>query len=157
MQGRNPVSCDPQGEADSSDVWDTVVIRRHGAPPLRFAGRALCCGRDGDLSIRIWQAKAGGFILAHSVETPGGETASRHALAEEAMLALERYCRDLEAGEDIPVDIKPARRLHLADLLEEMARLSDWRRRFRNLAGATLDVFESRLETGTPKQAGGLG
>jgi hypothetical protein len=157
VQALTPASCDLPSDADPSDGWEMIVIRRHGAPPLRFAGRALCCGSDGDLSIRILQAKTGGFILAHSVETPGGETASRHALAEEAMLALEQYCRTLEAVDDIPIDVETSRRLHLADLLEEIARLFDWRRRFRTLAGETLDAFERRLDNVAPLQAGGLG
>jgi hypothetical protein len=87
-----------------------VVLRRLGGPPLRFAGRAPCASRDRDLSVRIWQAKTGGFVLAHSVEAPGAEAA------------------------DMKLDLRSAGRLHVADLLEDLARLSDWRRRFRVLA-----------------------
>jgi hypothetical protein len=134
-----------------SGSWETVVIRRHGAPPLRFAGRAVCAESDRDLSVRIWRAKMGGFILAHSVETPGAETASRHAEAEGVMRTLESFCRDLDASGDMPIDLRKAGRLHAADLLEEMARLSDWRRRFRALAGEVLDAFDGKLGAVAPE------
>ena len=101
---------------------------------------------DGELAIRIWEAKAGGFVLAHSVETPGRGTASRHARPGEVMQALEDYCRELEAPHGLPLDPEAVRRLHVSDLLEEIARLSTWRRRFRDLAGETLDAFERRLQ-----------
>jgi hypothetical protein len=133
-----------------------VVVGRNGAPPLRFAGCVICSVSDGRMAIRIWRAKAGGFVLAHSIEAPGAETASRHALAEEVMLALEGYCRDLGGAGELPVDLQTFRRLHVADLLEEIARLSDWRRRFRNLVGEALDAFEDQLSAGSPQHEEGV-
>ena len=156
VPARTQASCDPCSAADLSDDWDMVVIRRHGAPPLRFAGRLFCHGHDGDASVRIWQARTGGFILAHSLETPGRETSSRHAEAEEVMLTLEAYCRGLDTAADLPMDMRTARRLHMADLLEDLARLSDWRRRFRALAGEVLDRFEQQLSADAAQQAGGM-
>ena len=156
MPAQNSATRDLCSQTDPSDGWDMVVIRRLGAPPLRFAGRAVCSGRDGDLAVRIWRARTGGFVLAHSVETPGVEAASRHARGEDVMLALETYCRDLDASGDLPVDLRAARQLQLLDLLEDMARMADRRRRFSALVGETLDAFETQVGARSLQHAGGV-
>jgi hypothetical protein len=115
-----------------------VVVHRSAAPPLRFMGREVCGVADAGLWIRIWQVRSAGFVLAHGVED--GQRADRHPTAESAMAALEAYCARIEGLDDLP---ETPRRLHLSDLLEEAARLSQWRRRFRALAGEALDRFDA--------------
>lgn len=53
------------------DLWDMVVLGRHGQPPLRFKGqrlahlrRAMTCGAV--VFIDIWARKKGDFVLAYS-------------------------------------------------------------------------------------------
>ena len=157
MPARTSANRDLCSEADLSDGWDMVVIRRLGAPPLRFAGRELCSGRDGDLAIRIWAAKTGGYVLSHGLPTPGTMTASRHAAADEVMAALEAFCRDVAEAGPLPLDLASARRLHLADLLEEIARQADWQRRFSRLVGETLDSFETCVLSDATRHAGAEG
>jgi hypothetical protein len=115
-----------------------VVVHRTAAPPLRFMGREVCRVEDAGLWVRIWQVRSAGFVLSHTMED--GQRAERHPTVESAMTALEAFCAGIESLGDLPED-RP--RLHLVDLIEELARLSQWRRRFRALAGLALDRFDA--------------
>jgi hypothetical protein len=135
-----PAATSPSEAPGAPAGWDMVVVHRTAAPPLRFMGREVCRADDAGLWIRIWQVRSAGFVLAHAVEN--GQRADRHPSADSAMTALEAYCAHIDGLGDIPE--APAR-LHLSDLLEEVARLSGWRRRFRVLAGQALDRFDAWL------------
>ena len=48
------------------DPWAMRVVRRAGAPPLRFKGRQLFhCGL-GALFVTLWRRKKGDFVLSYS-------------------------------------------------------------------------------------------
>jgi hypothetical protein len=140
-----PAASDPSEVPGAADDWDMVAVHRRGAPPLRFAGREVCRAEDGGAWVRIWQVRSGGFVLAHAVEE--GQIAERFPSAEAAMTALEAYCARTDRLGNL---LEPPPRLDLADLLEEIARLMEWRRRFGVMAGEALDRFDSwlRQETG---------
>lgn len=120
-----------------------VVVRHHDKPPIRFLGREVVGLGDGNMSIRIWQAKTGGFVLAHALGDGSGQMVARHPTAGQAMTALEDYCRDLDADVAAPAGRPSAERLDIADLMEEVALRSERRRRFRRVAGAALDLFDA--------------
>jgi hypothetical protein len=145
----------PASDAMTGDAlpWETVVARRRGAPPLRFAGREVCRVEEAGLFVRIWRARSGGFVMAHSVED--GDTAERHATADAAMAALEGYCSALDDLGSLPEDLRAVRRLHLADLLDEVARLTLWRQRFRRLAGSALDLLDAWAALQPPQMTKG--
>lgn len=133
-----PAATDPSAAPGASGDWDMVVVQRTAAPPLRFMGRQVCGVEDGGLWVQIWQVRSAGFVLAHAAAD--GQRADRHPTAESAMAALEAYCAQIEGPDSLP---EAPWRLHLADLLEEVARLSQWRHRFRALAGQALDRFDA--------------
>jgi hypothetical protein len=132
---------DPFEAPGAPGGWDKVVLQRRDAPPLRFAGREVVRAEDRGIVVRIWQVKSGGFVLLHSRET--GQAAERHATVEDAMTALESYCGLLAAMGDAPEDATAPQRLHLVDLLEEVARTALWRQRFQMIAGTALDAFDA--------------
>lgn len=132
-----PAAVDPTDTPGALGAWDVIVVHRRGAPPLRFMGREVCRAEDVGVWVRFWQVRSGGFVLAHALEQ--GQFADRYASTDAAMAALEAFCARIDtAGE--PADLPP--RLALADLLEEVARLTGWRRRFRLVAGRALDLFD---------------
>jgi hypothetical protein len=131
---------DPFEAPGAPGGWDRIVLQRSDAPPLRFMGRQVVRAEDRGIAVGIWQVKSGGFVLHHTLEA--GQMAERHATAEEAMTALEDYCAVLLAMGDLPGDPAARQRLHLVDLLEEVARTALWRQRFRTVAGAALDAFD---------------
>jgi hypothetical protein len=142
-------SSDREVASPVSGGWGTVVLQRRAAPPLRFTGRLVCAADDAGLWIRIWEVRSGGFVLSCSLEN--GHAVDRHATAEDVMAAVEAFC----GGLDRPGDDRVPSRLHLADLLEEVARLALWRQRFRALAGQALDMFDAwcaRPRPGTAKE-----
>lgn len=146
-------TCVPAERAETPDDWTTVVVRQHGKPPMRFSGLELVGVDDGNLSIRIWQARKGGFVLAHAIGDGTGQTVARHATAGQAMAALEIYCRDFDTADATPAERASAERLDIADLLEEVALRSERRRRFRRLAGAALDLFDAWCVMNPPHEA----
>jgi hypothetical protein len=132
---------DPSEPPGAPGGWDRIALQRCDAPPLRFTGREVVRAEDGDIAVCFWQVKSGGVVLLHALEA--GQAADRHATAEDAMTALERYCSLLDGMGDLPADAAARQRLHLVDLLEEVARMAAWRRRFQTVAGAALDAFEN--------------
>jgi hypothetical protein len=135
-----PAATSPSEVPRAPAGWDMVVVHRTAAPPLRFMGREVCRADDAGLWIRIWQVRSAGYVLAHTVED--GQRADRHHSADAAMTALESYCARIDSLGDLP---DSPSRLHLTDMFEEVARLSQWRRRFRALAGQALDRFDAWL------------
>ncbi len=142
-------SSDPDVASPVPDGWGTIVLQRRAAPPLRFTGRLVCAAEEAGLWLRIWEVRSGGFVLSHSLED--GHAVDRHPTAEDVMAAVEAFCSDLDRGGEARVP----NRLHLADLLEEVARLALWRQRFRALAGEALDSFDAWCARPKPGHARG--
>ncbi len=154
MPALTAASCDPSDDGRRED-WTIVVLRRDGAPPIRFSGREIVRSRDGALAVGIWQTRTGGFVLSRSIGDGTGEVADRHATEEETMTALETFCRAMDTLLARPPDGRLAERLEVADLVEELAIRADRRRRFRILAGQALDTFDAWSVGQRVKDAGG--
>jgi hypothetical protein len=135
-------TCD-RSDADMRGDWTMIVLRRDGAPPIRFSGRPIVRVSDGAQSVGIWHARTGGFVLSRSTGDGTGEAAGRYATGDETMTALEAYCASLDRPGEMPADRKLAERLDIADLVEELALRSERRRSFRMLAGQALDAFDA--------------
>ncbi|MXQ07952.1 hypothetical protein GQ651_08845 [Alphaproteobacteria bacterium GH1-50] len=114
------------------------MVRRAGAPPLRFKGRALSRVQDGAgilaASITLWLKKSGGFVGV--AEAGDASHAASRADLGEMMDWLEEIC---EAG-DTATDMEP---LALVPSLA-VDRLTG--RNLRRLAGRALDDWDRLLE-----------
>lgn len=76
------------------DVWNNIVTKRVGAPPLRFKGRKLSQVVDGpqpvQISITLWVRKSKGFTVAVTMGEVG--TSASADTVDDAMSWLECYC-----------------------------------------------------------------
>ena len=91
--------------------WGETMVRREGAPPLRFKGRVLSClkatGGPVPAAITLWSKKSGGYVgLAEAGERR--QAASHHDL-DDLMTWLEALCdRHDGTSEDDPLALTPA-------------------------------------------------
>ena len=139
--------------------WPMQSVRRAGSPPLRFHGRALLSVGDmeGDHkspALRLWQRKAGGFVIEHSdwiAEGPEG-TAHRADTLDAVMTQLEERCAalDAEGTEDTSkgVDL-------FASVLRR-SRRADWVREFRWTVGEALDAIDRMAERARGRKNGDM-
>lgn len=137
-----------QPDADGIDAdWQVCLIRREGAPPIRFTGRAVCVELEGDTAIRFWAVRSGGTFLEHTIWQNGsfGTAAKRHRSLEAAMSALEVYCRNIRADTTAMVLEPSCPGTTLPEAILLLARRDEWVRRFLVLAGAALTRMDAAV------------
>lgn len=135
--------------------WQVCLIRREGAPPIRFTGRALCAECEDEIAIRFWAVRSGGTFLEHSVWRAGSirTSAKRHRSADAAMTALEDYCRSLRMETAAMVLEPSCPGVTLPEAIVSLARREEWTRRFLIQAGSALARMDAVV---VPAGRGGM-
>ncbi len=131
---------------DGPDPWQVQLLRRAGAPPIRFSGCCLCHhgARMGEEEawITLWRMRRGGFVVGFA--RPDGDGWQADALRapdlEAAMEGIESVCAALAAGPEA-ADV-PEGPDALVAALNRQARRAGRVAVFAHLAGEALEVWD---------------
>ena len=145
----------------AAEEWPMQSVRRAGSPPLRFHGRQLLgVGAAGDDRprpfLRLWQRKAGGFVIEYADwrdEGPDGNAVRLETL-DDVMSHLEEICAELDASARAGESGGTAKGANLFQTVLHRSRRADWVREFLSVAGEGLDAID-RLAAAGPGQTHG--
>ena len=114
--------------------WPMCVVRRSGAPPLRFKGREISRRNLNpqvvDGCVTLWQRKTGGYVAAMTLG--GRRDAISSESLDKAMDWLEGHCGLSAPASKHALTVSMSDRLH--DLIEQ--------RQLRLLVGGALDDWD---------------
>ena len=125
------------------ECWRQNMVRRAGAPPLRFKGRELARHADSwsgtDTSITLWKRKTRGYV----VSVDAGEVVDSVSLntLDEVMTWLEQVCAQNSSF---------GQHTSIGDFMTSTAAKADLSRRLRLLAGLALDHWDGLTEPESP-------
>lgn len=117
--------------------WDGIVLKRRGAPPLRFQGRRLARHAvglsDGRIQIDLWRRKTPGFVVG--LTSPIRLQAVSVPTLDAAMAWLEEQCSaDVDASDFGDISLQSMIDRAQVGLAERAA--------LRALAGDALDHWD---------------
>ncbi|MEM7520407.1 MAG: hypothetical protein AAF307_05155 [Pseudomonadota bacterium] len=127
--------------------WGMHMIRRSGAPPLRFSGRRISHhtlrAGIGQSYISLWEMRRRGYVLEHSIPTQGNGVSAVLSVPSvaDAVAALDAFCDELSNGPEDTAAESGGARSAMHAIFEAQVRVSRVQS-FLTIAGAALAQWD---------------